>query len=932
MNTKYIILLLTLTATLVAGHTAKAGGTLTGRVTDEKQQPVIGAIAILDSNTTLAAQTDYDGNYKIENIPAGIHSLVIKYIAYTTVRVEIAIAEGEKTYNTSLQPESKNMKEVTIKDTRKKATESAVVMEIKKANSIVSGVSSAQIQKSQDRSAADVVKRIPGVTITDGRFINVRGLSERYNNVFLNDAGAPSSEADRRAFSFDAIPSGMIERILIYKTPSAELPGDFAGGMVKIYTQAMPDKNSVSLSYTTSFRQNSTFKPFYQTQGSPTDALGFDNGFRNIPAGTPAFINKNDSNINTITKAFKNTWGIKQTEAIPDQRANLTFQRVVKKGNFQFGNTTALSYSNTQTTYLTHRNDYDSINKNLDQYEVASTRTVNIGAMENMAFRFGDQQIELKALLNQTGKSQTTKRSDTFNGRDQLLYLEYYQQRTTALVQLAGNHKTTNESTLYNWNVSYAYNSKSEPDFKRINYYRNVDTLYRAQIANTPDIVLGGGRFFSSLKEHVFSFNHGLKQQVKIKDYIFEIGAGNYIEYKQRDFAARSIGYTVRQGPLKQTLIKQPLSTIFDTANVGSFYSFLLDENTSPSDAYTASNLQIATYLNFVFPIGSRVKLIAGLRHEYNKQSLNTFVSTDTINRSNITHFWLPSVNASFSINEKMLVRAAYGETVNRPEFREWAPFSFYDFDVNALNYGSLYPTVFYPNGTTLNVATIHNADLRYEWYPSAGDLIHAGGFFKYFNDPIQQVITPTGGSDSKGYTYINGDHAFTAGAEIDLRKNLGFLMKRSSRNVMQDFTLVFNAAYIYSKLYMPALTSLNPTSQLQGQSPYIVNAGLYYQSDRLGLQASLLYNVFGPRIFAIGNEFYPSIGEMPRHTLDFSVSYTVLKHLTFLFAVQDIIGQPSRLMLDIDRNGKFEDGGMDREIRHYTTGPYYSVGVKAKF
>jgi hypothetical protein len=262
MNTKYIILLLTLTATLVAGHTAKAGGTLTGRVTDEKQQPVIGAIAILDSNTTLAAQTDYDGNYKIENIPAGIHSLVIKYIAYTTVRVEIAIAEGEKTYNTSLQPESKNMKEVTIKDTRKKATESAVVMEIKKANSIVSGVSSAQIQKSQDRSAADVVKRIPGVTITDGRFINVRGLSERYNNVFLNDAGAPSSEADRRAFSFDAIPSGMIERILIYKTPSAELPGDFAGGMVKIYTQAMPDKNSVSLSYTTSFRQNSTFNHF----------------------------------------------------------------------------------------------------------------------------------------------------------------------------------------------------------------------------------------------------------------------------------------------------------------------------------------------------------------------------------------------------------------------------------------------------------------------------------------------------------------------------------------------------------------------------------------------------------------------------------------------------------------------------------------------
>ena len=910
-----------------------AAGSLSGQVLDEKKQTVIGAVVIIDSNNTMAAQTDVDGNYKIENIPVGVHEVMIKYIAYATIKTPITIVEGENSFNSVLVPESKNMKEVTVNDVRKKASESAVVMEIRKSNSIVSGVSAAQIQKSQDRSAADVVKRIPGVTITDGRFINIRGLSERYNNVFLNDAGAPSSEADRRAFSFDAVQSGMIERILIYKTPSAELPGDFAGGMVKIYTQAMPEKNSVSIGYSTSFREGTTFAPFYQSQGSPTDPLGFDNGSRNIPAGTPVFINKNDSNISTVSKSFKNTWGIRQTEAIPDQRATFSFQRVVKKEKFQFGNTTALTYTNTQSSYLVHRNDYDSINKNLDQYDTVSTRTVYVNVMENMAFRFGDNQIEIKALLNQMGKSQTSLRSDTFNGRDQRLYLEYYQQRTTALVQLAGSHKTTDASTQYNWNLSYAYNSKTEPDFKRINYYNSpIDSMYRAQIANSPDITLGGGRFFSDLKEHVFSFNHSLKQKVTIGSYDFEIGAGNYIEYKQRKFSARSIGYTVRNGPLKQNLIKLPLSTIFDTANVGSFYSFLIDENTSPSDAYTAQNLQVATYLNFVFPIGTRVKLIAGLRHEYNKQSLNTFISTDTINRSNVTHFFLPSVNASFSINEKMLVRAAYGETVNRPEFREWAPFSFYDFDVNALNYGSLYPTVFYPSGTTLQVATIHNADLRYEWYPEAGDLVHVGGFFKYFNNPIQQVITPTGGSDSKGFTYLNGDHAFTAGAEVDLRKNLGFLMGSAAKNEMRNFTVVFNAAYIYSRLYMPDLPSLSHTTQLQGQSPYIINAGLYYQNEKLGLQGSLLYNVFGPRIYAIGNEFYPNIGEMPKHSLDLTLSYTILKHLTFLVAIQDLLAQPSRLVLDIDRNGKFEDNGKDRDIRNFTLGRYYTVGIRAQF
>jgi outer membrane receptor for ferrienterochelin and colicin len=150
----------------------------------------------------MAASTDYDGNYRIENIPAGPHTIFVRYLSYRTIKKSINITEGTNNYDADMAPEAKNIKEVTVKEVRKKTTENSVVLEIQKSNSIVSGVSSAQIQKSQDRSAADVVKRIPGVTITDGRFINIRGLSERYNNVFLNDAGAPSSEADRRAFSF----------------------------------------------------------------------------------------------------------------------------------------------------------------------------------------------------------------------------------------------------------------------------------------------------------------------------------------------------------------------------------------------------------------------------------------------------------------------------------------------------------------------------------------------------------------------------------------------------------------------------------------------------------------------------------------------------------------------------------------------------------
>src|SRR6185369_15368682 len=133
-----------------------------------------------------------------------------------------------------------------------------------------------QIQKTSDRTAADAIRRVPGVTVCDDRFVNVRGLAARYNNVWMNDAAAPSSETDMRAFSFDVIPCGMIDRILVFKTASPELPGDFAGGMIKIYTQSIPEKNTISSGYSSSFRIGSTFEPYYFTQRSKTDLLGYD--------------------------------------------------------------------------------------------------------------------------------------------------------------------------------------------------------------------------------------------------------------------------------------------------------------------------------------------------------------------------------------------------------------------------------------------------------------------------------------------------------------------------------------------------------------------------------------------------------------------------------------------------------------------------------
>ncbi|HWB63937.1 MAG TPA: TonB-dependent receptor plug domain-containing protein, partial [Chitinophagales bacterium] len=823
----------------------------------------------------------------------------------------------------------KKLNEVEIKTTKRTNVESAVVVEIKKSNSLVSGISAAQIQKTVDRNAAEAIRRVPGITVSDDRFVNVRGLSSRYNNVWLNDATAPSSETDARAFSFDVIPAGMIDRMMVYKTPSPELPGDFAGGMIKVYTQSIPDKSNISFGYSTSFRIGSTFEPFYYTQGSKTDLIGYDNGYRSLPGNMPDYLSKNDPDIYNITHAFPNNWGIMQKGLIPDQRANLGLQGLFKTKHVTIGTSTALTYSLTGSTYNVRRTDYDSTALVSDYSDKESTRTVTAAALQNIAFLFGNNKIELKAMLNQSGREKTTQRmNEKADDTPSKFYAESYQARTTALAKLCGDHKFNKDRSEYNYSASYSYTLRNDPDLRRINYtLSQPDTIYKASIANVVDPVNGGGLLYQHLREDGFSFNHQFTEKIGTKHYAFDVSAGNYIEYKYRSFYARTLGYVINPGYSAYLLTHQSVGQIFDTINTGSFNNFRLDEITAPSDAYKAQNLQVAAFAMVTLPMGKIGKIVTGLRYEYNRQSLQSFVNLDSIHPSIVTNFLLPSINMSFNVHENMLVRLAYGETVNRPEFREWSPFYYYDFELRAGNYGSLFPTVYFPNGDTLKVAQIHNVDVRYEYYPAPGDLIHAGAFFKYFIDPIQKVITPTGGSDSKAFTYLNGDHAITWGAEVEIRKNLGFIGPAA----LSGFTFVFNAAYIGSKLVLPDLVNQVKINKLQGQSPYIINAGLFYGNDSLGIDASIVYNVNGPRVYALGNSDYGNIGEMPFHSLDVAFSYTVKKIVTFTVAAQNILNSANRLMLDINRDEKFNLKDGDKYISYYKPGPYLSVGVKVK-
>ncbi len=947
MKTFYILFLFSILTFLSNSSFAQVAPqtvTISGTVSDQKTSELLGGVIVFLEGTAKGAVTDFDGKYEVKNITPGTYRLRFSMINYKTQFIEgIEIKEGTKNsvVNVVMEPSVFEGSEVVIKDVRRTNTEASVVNEIHEAKAVVSGVSGAQAQKSQDADAGAVVKRIPGVTIIDNRFIMVRGLNERYNSVWLNDAGAPSMETDKRAFSFEMIPTGMLDRILIFKTPSPELPADFAGGMVKIYTKAFPDKRMIAVSYLTSDRSGTTFKPFASTQGSSTDKWGFDNGFRSMPSSAPEYFNHSDAQNNAQTKAFQNDWGINNKSAMPDQRFSIMYAQPfhLKKGML-LGNTFGVSYSNTFSSYTVHRQDWDSLVQMQDYSDAQSTHTIRTNAIENFSMLFGNNKLEFKNLINQQGREWVTQRVSNFeNGPNEKAFVEGYESRLIYSSQLCGDHKSKTGNTEYNWSAGYAYTERNAPDLRRIKYTKArtaPDSMYSAAIANVVDPVNGGGRFYAWQNERMFSFNQNFRQTIYIgkkdsidKRYHFILNIGTYAEYKSRQFIARVLGYTINPGALAFDLKRLPLDQIFADQHVGIPGGFKMDEITSASDKYQAQNTQMAGYISADLPIGKKIEVIGGARYEYNQQALQSFVNIDSISPMVNTRFLLPSVNATYNFTDKSLLRLAYGKTVNRPEFREWSPFYFYDFDFNAGTYGSLYPSVIAEHGQILKVAQVDNYDCRFEYYPGFADLIQVGVFYKSFINPIQQIILPSGGTDSRAFSFTNGDKATVEGIEFDMRKNLSGIDSLLNTSIFGDFSIVANFSLIKSKLQISQVINQATSNPLQGQSPYVVNGGLYYQNDSIGLQANLLYNVFGPRLFLVGTLDYANIGELPKPSLDFTVSQKIWKSFSVTFGIQDILNKPVRLVQDTNRNGKFEKNGNDKEIMSYKRGSYFTFGIR---
>jgi TonB-dependent receptor len=827
----------------------------------------------------------------------------------------VEVKPGEPTtLNISLASADFEVDEVVVTADAVRSTESAVLMERKKASGIGDGVSEEQIRRNGDANTAEVVKRIPSVTIVDNKYLQVRGSSERYNGAMLNNSPMSSTEPEKKSFAFDMFPSNLIENTVLTKSFTPDLPGDFSGGMLKISTVDFPDAFTLSAGAGTAYQTLTTNREFLTYYGGdPT--YGSDAGIRNLPSGFPEALSPESVNDKlSAAKTLTNIWAPKAESAS-------------RNGNYSLGVGDQFSFLGqtlgvvasvvSRTSYensTIERNDYESTGDPRFLFNGESSKySVMSGGVANIGFKlFQRHKLSFKNTLTRAADDETIlmEGPDFDAGFYQKQSALRYVSREVLSTQVTGQHSLPWLSGIEaEWRLSRSLSLRNEPDYRRVYYARDLGSPDDPMFA-----VLGsqvnqknGGRFYSDLNDEVLGAGFDISTPVlgtKVK-------TGALIEEQERQFSSRLIGMLMNapgNGFTDFSLLYLPPDSIFAPENFRR-NGFSIDEYNNGTNRYDAGQRVRAAYamVDHLVP-QLDLRFIVGARVENSVQTIETrdLTNTSAIDVAQEYTDILPSANVVYTPAADVNFRAAYSQTVNRPELRELAPFSYYDFSTQFSLTGNPY----------LSRGLIRNYDLRAEYFTGIGEVVSVSFFYKAITDAIEQVVKPSASLGSER-TFLNAARAWNYGAEIEARKSLSFI-----GDELSNFVVNLNYSWIRSTVEFGETSGAVETKErpLQGQSPYVVNAGITYSEPDLGTSVSVLYNRFGDRITEVSTTLEPDVVERGRNVVDVVIGQTFAGIFDLRLSARDILREPQRFMQG------------DKIARSNTKGAGIALGLSVKF
>jgi outer membrane receptor protein involved in Fe transport len=908
---------------------AKGEGTITGILTEKSlNHEGLPSANVLIKGTNISTNTDVNGKYSLTVIP-GNYIVQFSLLGYETVEVMVTVKEDEVTViNETLVSASYNLEAVVIKTTKKRDTETALLLDQKNAVEIKQSIGAQELSRKGVSDVEEGLTKITGITKVDGRGLFIRGLEDRYNNLLINNLQSPSNSPFKKIIPLDLFPTDVVGVLNIYKTFNPNISGDFAGATVNIETPQPKDitKLNIGLGYTT----NNNLEEFLLSNDANSNkgTLGLIGNDRELPAVFGSVPNGTKLTPSEYEKAYgKKSWDVDQSQSPLNSSVGFLHAQKFKLENekgisyimsFNFDN----KYSTKQGVDRTFNLGQGNYDNNL--YNTQYSYQTTFSGLAGLNFKTNRFNVNFNTFLIKATESKIQDQlgytNSLANQTNNLIRLNQYEESNYWNTQLFGDYKLTEDGKhSIKAGGSYVKTSFQQPDRKFITGIKvnenEINMSYGGNNLNRQYLDVKGNFYYSSLLEYNLKFGDS-EDSNKLS-----IGYNSFLNDMQSSYRFFSGRKNIEKNYTAN------LNTISENINEDITNGIVYVQEESNGDyKFKLNQFVNAGYFNLFLNLGEKWDLNAGIRGESSTRVIKYRDQGDPFGsafrkKTDDKLDILPSVNAKRTLNENSNLRLSLAKTITRPVAMELLP-------VNYIN----------PDGTSesgnanLKDSENYNFDLKYELFPKKSELFAVGVFGKIINNPIERVFKPTANSGGQITTFKNSEQAVIFGAEIEMLFELSRINKSLS-----NFSLGLNTSLMSTNVKIDLNKQGNELEnstkrKLQGASSWLLNSDLKYDFiiKEWKNSMTLVYNIYGDRIFAVGSSGIDHIYEKSFGKLDFVWTSNITKNIELKFSADNLLNPNYRKELGPNSTLKITEDSL--VLREYKKGVGFSINLGYTF
>ena len=901
-------------------------GTISGVLTDKDlaNQPLPFANIVLKGTNT-SANSDIDGKYSITTT-AGDYIIQFSFLGYETIEVPVTIKDGETiTIDKALGSGSYKLDDVVIKSSGGREKETAILLDQKKAVEIKQSIGSQEMSRKGISDVEEGLTKISGITKVGSRGIFVRGLEDRYNSLLVNDLAVPSNNPFKKIIPLDLFPTDIVGVIDVYKTFNPNIYGDFAGGTFNISTSKGSSKSITKLNIGVGYTTDNNLSEFNidKNTASSKGYFGYTVNDRKLPSVFGSIPTNETLSSTQSLQSFKTGFDIKKTSSPLNSSIG-----VLHSEKFNFNNDSKLtyllslnfdnSYSIRKGVERTVQGSATEIIYNNDFFSSEYKYKTNTSALLGLNYKFKRFDISSSTFYL---KNTENSIKDQFGVQGNQVNNPNYLIRTNQLDQ--SDYITSQLNAKYFLTESKNQSVKAGVSYSKTNFQQPDRKFYGGTLQNNGDILTS------------YTGNNFLRQYLDISGNYYVSGLGEYnLKFGQKDKKNEiTVGFN---GNSTETVS----SYRFVSAVSNSYPAFSTSINTIDAviksdlaagnfNFRESSNAQYkvklfeytsAGFANLLVPFGEKWEVNGGLRFEktYRETKYRENGSFDQkyTKKKYDNVYVLPSLNVKYAMNEKTNFRFAVGKTYTRPVIMEAFPIEYINADGTATR-----------GNKDLKNSDNYNIDFKYEVFPTNKEILAIGVFGKKIENPIERTFIANA-ANGLITTFINSNQATLYGAEIEVIFDFARINPSLS-----DFSFGFNTSLMQTNVKSSNVLETHRNRDLQGASKWLINSDLKYQfniNKNWSNTASLVYSVFGKRIFSVGTIPYDHIYELPVSKLDFVWSSKLSEHFDLKFAADNLLNPKVQFELGKESSSNFTE--KSRTLNEYKRGVGFSFNLGYTF